>query len=75
MASLKNGKAKVGLEEIPKGHKFYDLDGSDNIVLLYTKRYYNQPLFVKGAGAVADVTASWIFSDIIILGKRSYWMK
>ncbi|MFL2599092.1 MAG: bifunctional aspartate kinase/homoserine dehydrogenase I [Flavobacteriaceae bacterium] len=70
VASLKNGKAKVGLEEIPKGHNFYDLEGSDNIVLFYTNRYSNQPLIVKGAGAGAEVTASGIFADIIRIGKR-----
>ena len=70
VANLKNGKAKVGLEEIPKGHNFYDLEGSDNIVLFYTNRYSKQPLIVKGAGAGAEVTASGIFADIIRIGKR-----
>ncbi|MEE9349189.1 MAG: bifunctional aspartate kinase/homoserine dehydrogenase I [Flavobacteriaceae bacterium] len=65
VASFKNGKAKVSLEEIPVNHPFYNLDGSDNIVLFYTKRYEKQPLVVKGAGAGADVTASGLFADII----------
>ncbi len=68
VASLKDGKASVGLEHIPAGHDFYSLAGSDNIVLFYTKRYPKQPLIVKGAGAGADVTASGIFADIIRVG-------
>lgn len=69
VATLDNGKASVGLEKIPVGHDFYNLDGSDNIVLFYTKRYPKQPLIIKGAGAGADVTASGIFADIIRIGN------
>ncbi|MBJ25941.1 MAG: bifunctional aspartate kinase/homoserine dehydrogenase I [Flavobacteriaceae bacterium] len=69
VATLKNGKASVGLKEISKDHDFYNLKGSDNIVLFYTNRYKNQPLIVKGAGAGGEVTASGIFADIIRMGK------
>jgi aspartokinase/homoserine dehydrogenase 1 len=65
VAEFDNGKAKVGLREIPMGHPFYDLEGKDNIVMFYTKRYPDQPMIIKGAGAGADVTASGIFADII----------
>ncbi len=70
VAQYENGKAKVGLQEIPADHPFYNLEGSDNIVLFYTDRYPEQPLIVKGAGAGAEVTASGIFSDIIRVGKK-----
>ena len=69
VAQFENGKAKVGLQEIPEGHDFYNLAGSDNIVLFYTDRYVEQPLIVKGAGAGAEVTASGIFADIIRIGN------
>jgi aspartokinase/homoserine dehydrogenase 1 len=69
VAEFVNGKASVGLERIPKGHDFYNLEGSDNIVLFYTERYPNQPLIIKGAGAGADVTASGIFADIVRIGN------
>jgi len=65
VAEFKDGKAKVGLQHIPTDHPFYNLDGKDNIVLFYSKRYKDQPLIIKGAGAGADVTASGIFGDII----------
>lgn len=69
VATFEDGKASVGLKEIPEGHDFYNLEGSDNIVLFYTDRYAQQPLIVKGAGAGAAVTASGIFADIIRIGK------
>ncbi len=69
VAQYQDGKASVGLQQIPKGHDFYNLEGSDNIVLFYTERYPNQPMIIKGAGAGADVTASGIFADIIRIGN------
>ena len=69
VAQFEDGKASVGLQQIPKGHNFYNLEGSDNIVLFYTERYPNQPMIIKGAGAGADVTASGIFADIIRIGN------
>ena len=68
VAELNKNKASVGLKFIPKEHDFYNLEGSDNIVLFFTERYHTQPLIVKGAGA--DVTAAGIFGDIIKIGKR-----
>jgi aspartokinase/homoserine dehydrogenase 1 len=65
VAEFKNGKSEVGLRAIPSNSDFYHLYGKDNIVLFYTKRYPEQPLVVKGAGARADVTASGVFADII----------
>jgi len=69
VAQFENGKASVGLQNIPHGHDFYSLEGSDNIVLFYTERYPNQPMIIKGAGAGAEVTASGIFADIIRIGN------
>lgn len=63
-------KTSVGLEEIPQGHPFYNLEGKDNIVMFYSQRYPEQPIIVKGAGAGADVTASGLFADIIRVSNR-----
>lgn len=70
VAEFDNGKAKVGLQEIPEGHPFYNLEGKDNIVMFYTERYPKQPLIIKGAGAGADVTASGLFADIIRIANN-----
>lgn len=69
VAEFVDGKANVGLQHIPSDHPFYNLEGSDNIVLFYTDRYPQQPLIIKGAGAGADVTASGIFADVIRIGN------
>ncbi len=65
VATFDQGKATVGLEHIPSNHPFYNIEGSDNIVLFYSKRYPENPLLIKGAGAGAAVTASGLFADII----------
>ena len=70
VAEFDNGKAKVGLQEIPAEHPFYNLEGKDNIVTFFTERYCEQPLIIKGAGAGADVTASGLFADIIRIGNN-----
>lgn len=69
VAQFNEGKANVGLKEIPEGHPFYNLEGSDNIVMFYTERYPKQPMIIKGAGAGAEVTASGLFADIIRIGN------
>jgi aspartokinase/homoserine dehydrogenase 1 len=65
IASFENGRARVGLQQIPKEHNFANLSGKDNAVLYFTNRYADLPLVVKGAGAGADVTAAGVFADII----------
>jgi len=69
VATYDDGKASVGLQQIPPQHDLYHLYGKDNVVLFYTNRYVEQPLVVKGAGAGAEVTASGVFADIIRAGR------
>jgi aspartokinase/homoserine dehydrogenase 1 len=70
VAEFVDGKASVGLQHIAPEHPFYNLEGSDNIVLFFTDRYPENPLIIKGAGAGADVTASGIFADVIRIGNK-----
>ncbi len=65
VAEFDDGKARVGLQMADASQPYYQLDGKDNIVLIYSQRYNEQPLVIKGAGAGAAVTASGVFSDII----------
>jgi aspartokinase/homoserine dehydrogenase 1 len=64
-ARLSQGKAKVGLVEVDKNHPFYDLEGSNNIILIWSENYNEHPMQIKGYGAGADVTAAGVFADII----------
>ncbi|MEE9408457.1 MAG: bifunctional aspartate kinase/homoserine dehydrogenase I [Polaribacter sp.] len=70
VAEFIDGKANVGLQHITSDHPFYNLEGSDNIVLFFTDRYPENPLIIKGAGAGADVTASGIFADVIRIANK-----
>lgn len=65
VAEFDNGKAVVGLQMADASQPYFQLDGKDNIVLIYSQRYDEQPLVIKGAGAGAAVTASGVFADII----------
>ncbi len=65
IASLDKGIAKIGLQEVDILHPAYPLEGSNNILLLTTERYHEDPLVIRGYGAGADVTAAGVFADII----------
>ncbi|MFZ0472229.1 MAG: bifunctional aspartate kinase/homoserine dehydrogenase I [Bacteroidales bacterium] len=65
IARYENGKADIYLKEVEASHPFFYLEGNDNVVSIYSKRYPDQPLIIKGAGAGADVTAAGIFADIL----------
>lgn len=65
VATFDKGKAVTGLKYVSPDHPFYNLEGKDNIVLFTTKRYPEQPLVIKGAGAGAEVTAMGIFADVM----------
>jgi bifunctional aspartokinase / homoserine dehydrogenase 1 len=69
IASLNEGKAKIGLQTVGPEHPFYSLSGSENIVSFTTERYLHNPLVVKGPGAGAEVTAMGVFGDLISLSS------
>jgi aspartokinase/homoserine dehydrogenase 1 len=64
-ASMDRGKASVELITVDPAHPTFDLEGSNNIVLLTTERYRELPMVIKGYGAGADVTAAGVFADIM----------
>ena len=39
----KTGKASTGLTTVPADHPFFNIEGTDNIVLLTTDRYAERP--------------------------------
>ncbi len=65
VAKLDNGKASVSLERINEHHPFYNLEGSNSIVMLHTERYCPHPMIIQGYGAGAGVTAAGVFADIL----------
>ena len=69
VATMENGNCEVGLHEVDNLHPFYDLQGSNNIILITTERYNEFPMMIKGYGAGAGVTAAGVFSDIISIAN------
>lgn len=69
VASYDYGQCEVGLREVERGHPFYDLEGSNNIIMITTERYNEYPMVIKGYGAGASVTAAGVFSDIISIAN------
>jgi aspartokinase/homoserine dehydrogenase 1 len=65
VARFENGIAEVGLQEVDSKHPFYDLEGSNNLVMYTTERYHQFPMLIKGYGAGASVTAAGVFADLI----------
>jgi aspartokinase/homoserine dehydrogenase 1 len=65
VARFENGIAEVGLQEVDAKHPFYDLEGSNNLVMYTTERYHQFPMLIKGYGAGASVTAAGVFADLI----------
>ena len=69
MAVIEDGKATIELKQVNANHPFYNLSGSDNMIVFTTERYKNNPLVIKGPGAGAEVTAAGVFAEIITIGN------
>ncbi len=70
IAELKNGKCSVKLVAVKEDDPFYHLQGSDNLLVLYTKRYTERPMIIRGPGAGANVTAAGVFAEIMSVAKK-----
>jgi homoserine dehydrogenase len=63
---------QVGLKEVLSSSEIGSLQGVDNICVIKTKRYFHNPLVIKGPGAGREVTAGGVFADLLeIIRKES----
>ena len=69
VAKMEMGHTSVSLQEVEKGHPFYNLEGSNNIVMLTTERYKEYPMLIQGYGAGASVTAAGVFANIMSIAN------
>ncbi|ANR74046.1 bifunctional aspartate kinase/homoserine dehydrogenase I [Prevotella scopos JCM 17725] len=69
VATMEHGKTSVGLKEVDANHPFYNLEGSNNIVLLTTDRYKEYPMQIQGYGAGASVTAAGVLANVISIAN------
>ncbi len=65
----KAGECSINLQEVGEKSPFYNLGGSDNMLVITTKRYHKRPLVIKGPGAGAEVTAAGVFAEIISIAN------
>ena len=69
VAKLEDGRGSVALQKVDERHPFYDLEGSNNIILITTERYNQYPMLIQGYGAGASVTAAGVFADIMSIAN------
>ena len=69
VATMDGGKTSVALKAVGADHPFYNLEGSNNIVLLTTERYKEYPMLIQGYGAGASVTAAGVFANIMSIAN------
>ncbi|MCD8203303.1 MAG: bifunctional aspartate kinase/homoserine dehydrogenase I [Prevotella sp.] len=69
VAKMELGQTSVSLQTVEKDHPFYNLEGSNNIVLLTTERYKEYPMLIQGYGAGASVTAAGVFANIMSIAN------
>jgi aspartokinase/homoserine dehydrogenase 1 len=69
VARMEDGKYTVSLCEFGQRSSLYELEGSNNIILLTTERYNKHPMLIQGYGAGAGVTAAGVFADIMSIAN------
>ena len=69
VARMENGQTSVSLQAVGENHPFYNLEGSNNIVMLTTERYKEYPMLIQGYGAGASVTAAGVFANIMSIAN------
>ena len=65
VAQVSKENLRVGLKEIDKSTSLGNLKGTDNILVIKTKHYFDRPLVIQGPGAGIEVTSTGIFGDIL----------
>jgi aspartokinase/homoserine dehydrogenase 1 len=70
IASISEGSAKVGLQNVDRSHPFHNLRGSGNCIMLTTDYYKESPMIITGPGAGANVTAAGLLADIVRVAEE-----
>ena len=69
VAKVSKNTCSVGLMLVEKDSDIGNLQGPDNIIVIKTERYFDNPLVIKGPGAGIAVTAGGVFSDILSIAR------
>ena len=65
IASMENSKVHIDLQAVDQQSPFYNMEGSDNMIVITSQRYHKRSLVIQGPGAGAEVTAAGVFAEII----------
>jgi len=70
VARIRRNVISVGIEAVPASSPLAHLHGTDNQVVIHSKRYHSNPLVVSGPGAGATVTAAGVLNDIVAIAME-----
>jgi homoserine dehydrogenase len=62
---MASGEVRAGVRKQTKTHPFATLQGSDNIISIYSRRYGDNPFIMQGGASGGELTAAGIIKDII----------
>ena len=65
MARITKNKASICLDKVSAQTAIGQLKGTDNIVVIHSKRYHDRPLVISGPGAGPAVTAMGVLGDLL----------
>lgn len=65
VGTMQNDRLSAKLREIPLDHPLAHVSGTDNVVVIHSQYYNQNPLVIKGPGAGAAVTASAVLAGLI----------
>ena len=67
VARIGDAEVRVGLEEVERASSLGSLRGSENQIVIRTRRYDKNPMVVTGPGAGGDVTAAGVVNDVLAI--------
>lgn len=65
LAQVNEGSCQVGVREVESSSDLGSLKGPDNMIVIASRRYHDNPMVIKGPGAGVQVTAAAVFGDIL----------
>ncbi|MFZ9519628.1 MAG: hypothetical protein ACO3A4_04045, partial [Silvanigrellaceae bacterium] len=72
VARIEKEKLSVGLEMVSENSPLGRLQGTDNQIVIRTRRYDSNPLIVTGPGAGAEVTAAGVVNDVVAIATSYF---
>lgn len=72
VARIEKEQIRVGLEMVAESSPLGRLQGTDNQIVIRTRRYDANPLIVTGPGAGAEVTAAGVVNDLVAIATAHF---